>query len=60
MVRLSVSEVRSLLINVAWSRDINVDFALAWSHWRRRHQYFAKLAHHRRRGAKPPDDEVQL
>jgi hypothetical protein len=60
MVRLSVSEVRSLLINVAWGRDANVEFALAWSHWRRRHQYFAKLAYHRRRGAKPPDDEVQL
>jgi hypothetical protein len=60
MVRLSVSEVRRLLIEVAWARTADIGFTLAWSRWRRRHQYVAKLHHHRRRGAKPPYEEVQL
>ena len=60
MVRLSVSEVRRLLLEVAWARAADVDFTLAWSFWRRRHQYAAKLHHHRRRGAKLPNEEVQL
>jgi hypothetical protein len=60
MVRLSVPEVRRLLIDVAWARAANVGFTLAWSRWRRRHQYVAKFHHHRRRSAKPPDEDVQL
>jgi hypothetical protein len=60
MVRLSVPEVRRLLVEVAWALAADVTFTLAWSQWRRRHQYFANLAHYRRRIAKPPKDEVQL
>jgi hypothetical protein len=55
-VPLSVPEVRKLLLQLVWDRLPSVEQALAWSEWRRRHQYQARVCHYRTRGARPPDD----
>lgn len=47
MVRLSVNETRRLLTARVPAQSIN--FALAWSAWRRKHQHRAQQAHYRRR-----------
>jgi hypothetical protein len=55
LIRLSVSEVRKLLLAVVWDQLRSAAEALAWSEWRRRHQYRARQCHYRKRGARPPD-----
>jgi hypothetical protein len=47
IARLSVNEVRRLLAPNPPPRPAT--FALAWSHWRRKHQHRAQQAHYRRR-----------
>ena len=55
MIPLSVPEVRRLLLRLLWAAVPDDDQVLAWSVWRRRHQYRARACHHRNRGARPPD-----
>ena len=55
MIRLSVPEVRRLLLKLVWSTLPPAERVLAWSAWRRRHQHRARVCHHRNRKAKPPD-----
>jgi hypothetical protein len=50
-----VPEVRRLLLHLVWSAVPEVEKVLAWSAWRRAHQYRARKAHYKKRGAKPPD-----
>lgn len=56
MIRLSVPEVRKLLLKLVWDRMAPPDETLAWSDWRRRHQHRARTCHYRTRGAKPPNE----
>ena len=55
MIRLTVPELRKLLLRLVWARLPQEDRVLAWSEWRRRHQHRARVYHYRRRGANPPD-----
>ena len=54
-IRLSVPEVRALLLKLVWAAVPLADRVLAWSAWRRRHPYRARACHYRTRGARPPD-----
>ncbi len=56
MVRLSVPEVRKLLLQLVWTIIPDAEKVLAWSDWRRRHQHRARHCHYRKRKAKPPDN----
>ena len=49
LVPLSVCEIRHLLYTLLWKVAPTAAFILAWSHWRRQHQFRAKRAHYRRR-----------
>jgi hypothetical protein len=51
---LSVCEIRRLLWRLLWKLAPLPAFVLAWSHWRRQHQFRAKQAHYRRRLALLP------
>ena len=46
---LTVPEVRRLVWRLAWARAPDLDAALAWSRWRRRHQQRARRCHWQRR-----------
>jgi hypothetical protein len=56
LIRLSVPEVRKLLLKVVWDRLPPIEQTLAWSEWRRRHQHRARACHYRKRNAEPPDE----
>lgn len=56
MIRLSVPEVRKLLLKLVWDRLAPAEQTLAWSYWRRAHQHRARRCHYQKRGARPPDD----
>ena len=55
MIRVSVPEVRKLLLRLVWAFIPSVERVLAWSVWRRRHQHRARECHYQKRGAKPPN-----
>ncbi len=55
MIRLSVPEVRKLLLKVVWSFVPAAEQVFAWSEWRRAHQHRACLSHYKKRRAKAPD-----
>ena len=55
MIRVSVPEVRKLLLRLVWAAVAPAERVLAWSVWRRRHQHRARECHYNRRGARPPD-----
>jgi hypothetical protein len=55
LIRVSVPEVRKLLLKLVWAAVPSAERTLAWSEWRRAHQYRARKAHYNKRGAKPPD-----
>ena len=55
LLPLTVPEVRKLILRLVWERLTPAEQALAWSEWRRRHQYRARQYHYRTRGARPPD-----
>ena len=55
MIRLSVPEVRTLLLRLVWLFVPPPERVLAWSVWRRRHQHRARVCHYKKRRAKPPD-----
>lgn len=54
MIALTVPEVRVLLLRLVWPRVPTAEGVLAWSAWRRAHQYRARRCHYRARGADPP------
>jgi hypothetical protein len=54
LLPLSVAEIRHLLWGLLWKTRALPEFILAWSQWRRRHQFRAKRAHYHRRGALSP------
>lgn len=56
LIRLSVPEVRKLLLRVVRAHAPPTARALGWSVWRRRHQHRVRLSHYRKRRAKPPDE----
>ena len=60
MIRLSVPEVRKVLFQIVWSNIIEEEHAISWSDWRRRHQYWAKYYHYKRRNAVMPKIDLQL
>jgi hypothetical protein len=49
LLPLTVPEVRRLVWRLAWARAPDLDAALAWSRWRRRHQQRARRCHWQRR-----------
>jgi len=49
--RLTLPEVRRLLVRLLWSTPVVPSLVLAWSRWRRRHQARAQRCHYRRRAA---------
>lgn len=55
MIGLSVPEVRKLLLKLAWGELPSAEKVLAWSEWRRAHQYRARTYHYQKRGARVPD-----
>lgn len=55
MIRLSVPEVRKLLLQLVWGFVPEADQVLSWSFWRRHHQHRARECHYRKRGARPPN-----
>lgn len=55
LIRLSIPEVRKLLLRLIWAAVPPAERMLAWSLWRRRHQHRPRECHYRNRGAKPPD-----
>jgi SRSO17 transposase len=49
LVALTPSEVQHLLARLVWPLPASVPLVCAWSHFRRRHQYWAGYYHRRRR-----------
>ena len=49
LIALTVNEFRRLFDALLLTTNYTVATLLAWSHWRRRHQYRARLSHYRRR-----------
>jgi hypothetical protein len=60
LIRLSVPEVRKLLLQVVWDFVIPKPHVFDWSRWRRRHQYYAKCCHYKRHNAAIPKTDLQL
>jgi hypothetical protein len=50
MIGYSLAELRRLLNSLVQARAPDPDGVWAWSGWRRRRQYQARLCHCRRRG----------
>ena len=50
MVSYTLPEIRRLLISLAQHYLPDPDRTWAWSYWRRRRQYQARICHYRRRG----------
>lgn len=48
LIALSVCEIRRLLCELLWTVKPTIRHVLDWSHWRRKHQLQAQLAHIRR------------
>ena len=59
LIPITLAETRRLLL--ATRRHVHtLAHTLAWSHWRRRHQYQAQQAHYRRRGDPTPQPQLRL
>ena len=50
MIALTVPEIRRLVAALIVRPPDDPAHIQAWSHWRRRRQYQARLSHYRRRG----------
>jgi hypothetical protein len=50
MIALTLPEIRRLLVAFVLTARHGADHIWAWSRWRRRRQYQARLSHYRRRG----------
>lgn len=46
---MTVPEVRRLLVRLLWRALPPLEYVLAWSYWRRRHQAVARCSHYKRR-----------
>ena len=55
LIRLSVPEVRKLLLKVVWSLVPAAERVFAWSEWRRAHQHRARRCHYKKHRVKAPD-----
>ncbi len=55
LIALSLQEIRRLLCALAWRARQSIDQVLAWSRWRRAHQWRARQCHYRARGCAPPE-----
>jgi len=54
MIGYTLPEIRRLLISLVQHYLPDPKHTWAWSYWRRRRQYEARLCHYRRRGYAPP------
>ncbi len=54
LIALSLQEIRRLLCGLAWRARQSIEQVLAWSRWRRAHQWRAQQCHYRARGCAPP------
>ena len=52
LLALTVSELRRLLVRLAWPARNDPTFTLGWSVWRRRHQATARRCHYQRQRTK--------
>jgi hypothetical protein len=50
MIALTVPEIRRPVVALIVRPPSEPDRVHAWSHWRRRRQYQARLCHYRKRG----------
>lgn len=50
MIPLTCNEIRRLLATALLPHERSNRYRMRWSHWRRRHQAAAELAHYKRRG----------
>ena len=50
LIPYTCNEIHKLLATAGLTHDRGIRFTLRWSHWRRRHQARAELAHYQRRG----------
>jgi hypothetical protein len=50
MIGYTLPEIRRLITSLAQHCLPDPEHVLAWSNWRRRRQYQARLSHYRRRG----------
>lgn len=55
MIRLSVPEIRRLLVRLLWIRVPEAEEVLDWSEWRRAHQARARRCLYKKREVIPPD-----
>jgi hypothetical protein len=46
LTELSLSEIRCLIVRLAWTSPHNPTHVLHWSHWRREHQARARRCHY--------------
>jgi len=53
MIGYTLPEIRRLLISLVQRYLPDPEHTWAWSYWRRRRQYEARLCHYRRRGDAP-------
>ncbi len=54
LIALTCNEIRRLFTVLIIEPARALACPLAWSHWRRQHQYRAKISHYQRRGCEPP------
>jgi SRSO17 transposase len=54
LIALTCNEIRRLFTVLIVEPTRAIACPLAWSAWRRRHQYRAKISHYQRRGSEPP------
>ncbi len=54
LIALTCNEIRRLLVVLIIEPARALACPLTWSHWRRQHQYRAKISHYQRRGHTPP------
>jgi hypothetical protein len=50
MIDYTPPEIRRLLTAITWRCLPDPEDVLAWSNWRRKRQYQARVSHYRRRG----------
>jgi hypothetical protein len=59
LIALTVPEIRRLILALLLARPGDIREILAWSHFRRRRQWQARVSHYHRRGQTPPEVPLQ-
>ena len=59
LIALTVPEIRRLLLAFTLPSTARRDHTLAWSYFRRRRQWQARISHYHRRGQTPPEVPLQ-